>query len=135
MITPRFLPAAEAELLKEVAFFSNARDALGIKFEHAVEDAVKRAVANPNGGAPSSAGARNRPVKGFPFKMVIGRTIVKSSLSRLRTIEENPGIGKIGSGECKQRRGRIVRSRALRVKLILIDTDAGRASSVFAMSK
>ena len=70
MITPRFLPAAEAELLKEVAFYSNARDGLRIKFEHAVEDAVKRAVANPNGGGPSSAGARNRPVKGFPFKVV-----------------------------------------------------------------
>jgi len=30
VIRPRFLPAAEAELLKEVAYYSNVRDGLGI---------------------------------------------------------------------------------------------------------
>jgi hypothetical protein len=30
VIKPRFLPAAEAELLKEVAYYSNVRDGLGI---------------------------------------------------------------------------------------------------------
>ena len=70
MIKPRFLPVAETELLKEIAYYSNARNGLGVKFEHAVENALKQAVANPNGGAPSSAGARSRPVKGFPFKVV-----------------------------------------------------------------
>jgi hypothetical protein len=29
VIKPRFLPAAEAELLKEVAYYSNVRDGLG----------------------------------------------------------------------------------------------------------
>ncbi len=33
MIKLRFLPAAEAELLKEVDYYSNVRDGLGIKFE------------------------------------------------------------------------------------------------------
>jgi hypothetical protein len=40
VIKPRFLPAAEAELLKEVAYYSNVRDGLGTKFEDAVESAV-----------------------------------------------------------------------------------------------
>ena len=70
MIAPRFLPAAEAELLKEVAYYSSARDGLGVKFEHAVESAVKKAIANPDGGAPSHKGTRSRLVKGFPFSVV-----------------------------------------------------------------
>ena len=70
MIKPRFLPAAEAELLKEIVFYSKARDGLGVKFEQAVESAVKRAVANPEGGTPSLRGTRSRLVKGFPFSVV-----------------------------------------------------------------
>ena len=50
MIRPRFLPAAEAELLNEVAYYSKGREGLGIKFEAAVEVAVGKAVANPDGG-------------------------------------------------------------------------------------
>jgi hypothetical protein len=50
---PRFLPAAEAELLKEVAYCSNIRDGWGIKFEHAVQSAVKNAVSNPSNGVPA----------------------------------------------------------------------------------
>lgn len=70
MIKPRFLPAAEAELLKEVTYYSNARDGLGIEFEAAVAAAVKRAVANPDSGAPSAQGTRGRLVKAFPFSVV-----------------------------------------------------------------
>ena len=70
MIKPRFLPAAEAELLKEVAYYSNVRDGLGIKFKDAVESAVNNAVSNPRGGAPSHKGTRSRLVKGFPFSAV-----------------------------------------------------------------
>jgi plasmid stabilization system protein ParE len=70
VIKPRFLPAAESELLKEVAYYSNVRDGLGIKFEDAVESAVKNAVSNPSGGAPSPKGTRSRIVKGFPFSVV-----------------------------------------------------------------
>jgi len=70
VIKPRFLPAAEAELLKEVAYYSNVRDGLGIKFEDAVESAVNNAVSNPLGGVPSPKGARSRLVKGFPFSVV-----------------------------------------------------------------
>lgn len=70
MIQSRFLPTAEAELLTEVAYYSNVRAGLGIKFELAVESAVKNAVANPSGGAPSPKGTRSRLVKGFPFSVV-----------------------------------------------------------------
>lgn len=43
MIKPRFLPAAEAELLKEVTYYSNAREGLGVKFQAAVMVAVQKA--------------------------------------------------------------------------------------------
>ena len=70
MIKSRFLPAAEAELLKEVAYYSNARQGTGIKFQKAVEAAVEKASLRPEGGVPTSKGARSRIVKGFPFSVV-----------------------------------------------------------------
>ena len=36
MIRIRFLPAAEQELLKQIAYYSQARDGTGIRFEAAV---------------------------------------------------------------------------------------------------
>lgn len=66
----RFLPDAEAELLKEVAYFSAAGTGLGVKFQRAVESAVHMAVAYPAGGAPATRGTRRRLVKGFPFSVV-----------------------------------------------------------------
>ncbi len=70
MIKFRFLPDAEAELLKEVAYFSAAGTGLGVKFQRAVESAVNMAAANPAGGTPSTSGTRRRLVKGFPFSVV-----------------------------------------------------------------
>ena len=70
MIKPRFLPAAEAEFLKEVAYYSNAREGTGIKFERAVNAAVQKAGANPDAGAPSAKSTRSRLVKDFPFSVV-----------------------------------------------------------------
>ena len=70
MIKLRFLPAAEFELLKEVAFYSNARDGLGMKFEQAVESTVNNVVSNPSGGAPAPQGTRSRLIKGFPLSVV-----------------------------------------------------------------
>ncbi len=94
MIKPRFLPAAEADLLKEVAYYSKIRDGLGVKFEQAVESAVKKAVANPDGGAPLLKGTRRQLVQGFPFKS-IGRAILKSSSPPSRIIEESLRIGQV----------------------------------------
>lgn len=70
MIRSSFLPAAEGELLKAIAYYSSARDGLGIKFARAVENAVKNALANPEGGSPSPKGTRSWLVKGFPFSVV-----------------------------------------------------------------
>ena len=70
MIKPRFLPAAEADLLKEVTYYSNAREGLGIKFHAAVSAAVMKAVASPDSGASLPKGTRSRLVKGFPFSVV-----------------------------------------------------------------
>ncbi len=70
MIKTRFLPAAEAEFLKEVAYYSRARDGLGLKFEYAVESTVGKVVANLDVGTPAAKGTRSWPVKGFPFSVV-----------------------------------------------------------------
>ena len=67
---PKFLPDAEAEFLRETAYYSNVREGLGIKFREAVMVAVAKAVANPGGGAPSAGNTRSRLLKGFPFSVV-----------------------------------------------------------------
>jgi toxin ParE1/3/4 len=70
VINPRFLPAAELELLKEVAYYSKARKGVGVRFQAAVAVAVTKAAANPSAGRPSAASTRSRIVKGFPFDVV-----------------------------------------------------------------
>lgn len=70
MIKTRFLPAAEAEFLKEVAYYSKARKGLGVRFEAAVMVTVKMAAANPESGAYSHKGTRRRIVRGFPFSVI-----------------------------------------------------------------
>ena len=70
MIKARFLPAAELELLKEIAYYSRAREGSGLRFHAAIKSAVARAVAHPSGGAPSHKGTRSILVRGFPFSIV-----------------------------------------------------------------
>ncbi|HUG20967.1 type II toxin-antitoxin system RelE/ParE family toxin [Piscinibacter sp.] len=70
MIKVRFLPAAEIELLKEVAYYSKARAGTGSRFQAAIQAAVSRAAAHPLGGAPSFKETRSALVKGFPFSIV-----------------------------------------------------------------
>lgn len=74
MIKARFLPAAEAEFLKEVACYSIAREGLGVRFKQAVTVAVATAVANPSMGSPAVMGLHRRRVKGFPFDVVYRAT-------------------------------------------------------------
>lgn len=69
MTKARFLPAAEAEFLEEVAYYSNLGEGLGIRFQFSVLSAVTKASENPLGGAPSHKGTRSRLVKGFPFSI------------------------------------------------------------------
>ncbi len=70
MIKVRFLPAAEIELLREVAYYSKARSGTGIRFQLAVQATVSRAASHPLGGAPSHRETRSMLVKGFPFSVV-----------------------------------------------------------------
>jgi toxin ParE1/3/4 len=70
VIKPQFLPDAETEFLKEIAYYSNAQEGLGIKFREAVMAAVAKAVANPGGGTRSASSTRSRLLKGFPFSVV-----------------------------------------------------------------
>jgi plasmid stabilization system protein ParE len=70
VIPVRVLPQAEAELLHEVEYYSNARAGTGIRFQAAVEASIERAARHPLGGAPSPKGTRSVLVKGFPFSIV-----------------------------------------------------------------
>jgi toxin ParE1/3/4 len=70
VIPVRVLPQAEAELLHEVEYYSNARTGTGIRFQAAVEASIERAARHPLGGAPSPKGTRSVLVKGFPFSIV-----------------------------------------------------------------
>jgi toxin ParE1/3/4 len=70
VIKVRFLPAAELELLREVAYYSKARSGSGVRFQAAVETAVAFAAKRPLAGAPSYAETRSVLVRGFPFSVV-----------------------------------------------------------------
>ena len=70
MIKTRFLPAAEAEFLKQLEYYSNTQEGLGIRFHTAVMVEVQKAAANPESGAQRPKGTRRRIVKGFPFGVV-----------------------------------------------------------------
>lgn len=64
----RFLPAAELEFIRELAYYSKVRSAA--KFEASVEAAVQMARRHPQGGAPSFKDTRTFRIKGFPFSLV-----------------------------------------------------------------
>jgi hypothetical protein len=61
----RFLPAAEVELLKGVAYYSKARAGTGTRFQAAVQEAVLLAARHPSGGAPSFKETRRRSRQGL----------------------------------------------------------------------
>lgn len=97
MIKPRFLPEAEAEFLREVTYYSAAGAGTGIKFQRAVEGAVRMAVANPGGGAPAQHGTRRRLIKGFPFSLVYRPSDVEILIVALAHHRRKPGywLGRI----------------------------------------
>ena len=69
-MTFRFLPPAQAELLEGISYDSAIRAQLGLRFEQAVSDAVRSAVAHPERGAPRSKNTRRWLVRGFPFRVI-----------------------------------------------------------------
>ena len=66
----RFLPPAEAELLEGISYYSVVRPELGSRFEQAVAQAVRSAVAHPERGAARSKSTRRWLVKGFPVGII-----------------------------------------------------------------
>lgn len=70
MASFRFLPPAEEELLQQIAYYSSVRSELGIQFEEAVAEAVRKAAAYPEHGAARSKNTRRRLVSGFPFGVI-----------------------------------------------------------------
>jgi plasmid stabilization system protein ParE len=83
----RFLQSAEAELLKEVSYYSAIRPELGSRFERAVAEAIRNAVAKPERGAPRSKNTRRWLVKGFPFGIIYrasGDEVLIAAVAHLR---------------------------------------------------
>jgi plasmid stabilization system protein ParE len=64
------LPQARTELLDEIRYYGSAQEGLGVRFESAVADVVRRAVANPEHGALRSKNTRRMLVKGFSFTVI-----------------------------------------------------------------
>ena len=69
-MTFRFLPPAQAELLDGISYYLAINTELGLRFEQAVADAVRSAVAHPERGAPRSKNTCRWLVKGFPFGII-----------------------------------------------------------------
>jgi plasmid stabilization system protein ParE len=69
-MTFRFLAPAQAELLEGISYYSAIKAELGLRFEQAVADAVRSAVAHPERGAPRSRNTRRWLLKGFPYGLI-----------------------------------------------------------------
>ena len=57
-------------MLKEVVCYSKGRTGAGVRFQAAIEAAVRLASHHPLGGAPSFKETRSVLFKGFPFSIV-----------------------------------------------------------------
>ena len=66
----RFLPGAEAEFLRAIAWHAVKRFGLGDEFVSEVEAAVQRALAAPDTGSPHLFGTRRMLVNRFHFDVV-----------------------------------------------------------------
>jgi len=67
VIRVRFLPAAEAELLREADDCSKAWKGFGVRFKEAVKTASDHAARTPEADAPGFRGTRKCRVTGVPF--------------------------------------------------------------------
>jgi len=70
----RFLPAAELELIKELAYYSKARPGAAENFQAAVETATQMVVRHPFGGALCFKETRAFRIKSFPFSLIYRAT-------------------------------------------------------------
>ena len=91
MIKTRFLPAAEAGFLHEIAYDSEVLEGYGVRFQHAVKAATARAVSNPGSGTPAPGGTRKMRVKGFPFCVVYRPSAAEILVVALAPDRRRPG--------------------------------------------
>ena len=66
----RFVAAARAEFLAEVAYYNRATSEQGARFAAAVEEAIARALSFPLSGSPLEPNLRRVVVRNFPFSVV-----------------------------------------------------------------
>ena len=66
----RFLPAAELELVRELAYYLRASRGAAERFQSSVEAAAQMAARHSQGGAPAYKETRTYRIKGFPFSLV-----------------------------------------------------------------
>jgi plasmid stabilization system protein ParE len=57
-------------LLDEIYYYGSIQEGLGVQFELTVANAIRRAAASPEHGAPRSRNTRRFLVKGFPFSVI-----------------------------------------------------------------
>ena len=66
----RFVAAARAEFLAEIAYYDQTAPGRGARFAAAVEEATARALTFPLSGSPSEPNVRRVVVKNFPFSVI-----------------------------------------------------------------
>ena len=91
MTAVRFLPAAELELLREVAYYAEVRNGTGVRFQASVEAAVSLAARHPLGGAPSFRETRSVLVKGFPFSVIYRASAQELLIVAVAPHRKDPG--------------------------------------------
>jgi len=114
VIKVRFLPAAEIEFLREVAYYAKARAGAGLRFQAAVQAAMFRAATHPLGGTPSFKETRSALVKDFPFSVVYRPSAHEVLVVAIAPSSKAPlllGVSHRVTALTPQSRGRLAASR------------------------
>ena len=90
MIRLRFLPAAEAEYVNQILYYSAIRPRLGVRLEQSVTATIGQALAHPGRGAPRSRNTRRWLVKGFPFGVVYRASEVELLVVAVANLRRKP---------------------------------------------
>ncbi len=98
MKSVRFLPEAEAELLHEIGYYSEAREGVGVRFVAAVEAAIGLSARHPRGGARVHKDTRSVLVKDFPFSVIYRADPTENLIVAIAAHHRRPGywVSRIG---------------------------------------
>ena len=94
MRTIRYLDAARAEFLHEVAYFGGVSDRLAEAFDNAVRAAELRAAERPEAGSAYQHGTRRVFPKKFPFSLVYVTRPDEVVVIALAPFKRKPGYWK-----------------------------------------